>query len=170
MRKIQRKLKRSAVLQTVAGLFFATSIILLFSMDLRFRYQNAVVQGEKTALEFAEVLAEHTALTFDSVERTLREAEKVRKDTLEGKYGTSDDTNAALRLLMKTSPVVVAVGWTDASGEVIAHSYPRAPARTNVSGMPHFDASATASGMGFMSRLRSVRRLPTNGLRRRRFG
>ena len=148
MRKILRKLKRSAVLQTVAGLFFATSIVLLFSIDLRFRYQNAVKQGEKTALEFAEVLAEHTALTFDSAERTLREAEKVRKDTLEGKYGTSDDTNAALRLLMKTSPVVVAVGWTDAVGDVIAHSYPSAPPRTNVSGMPHFDVQRDSAEQG----------------------
>ena len=116
---------------------------------MRFRYQNAVSQGEKTALEFAEILSEYTALTFDSVARTLNEAEKIRKDSVEGEYPTSEDTNAALRLLVKTSPVVVAVGWTDASGELIAHSYDRAPPRTNVSGMPHFDSQRDGTEHGF---------------------
>jgi hypothetical protein len=148
MREVQRKLKQSAVLQTVVGIAIAASIIVLFSMDLRFRYQSAVRQGEKTALEFAEVLSEHTALTFDSVERTLREAEKIRKDSLEGDYATPEDVNAALRLLMKTSPVVVAVGWTDASGELVAHSYDHVPPRTNVSGMPHFDVQRDSAGNG----------------------
>ena len=139
MQTIEKKPMRSTRLQAATGLLFAASIVLLFSIDLRFRYQNAIAQGEKTALNFAEVLSEHTALTFESVERTLREAGTIRKDSLEGKYPTSEDTNAALRLLMKTSPVVIAVGWTDASGGLIAHSYDRPPPRTNVSGMPHFD-------------------------------
>ena len=139
MQEVRQKLKRTRFLQTATGVFFTALIVVLFSIDLHFRYQSAIAQGKKTALNFAEILSEHTALTFESVERTLREAEKVRKESLEGKYPTSEDTNVALRLLVKTSPIVVAVGWTDASGEVIAHSYDKRLPRTNVSGMPHFD-------------------------------
>ncbi len=140
MQEVRRKLKRSAVLQTVTGIAFAVSIVVIFSIDLLFRYDDAIEQGKKTAMNFAEILSEHTALTFENVERTLREAEKIRKDTLDGDYASLEETNAALRLLMKTSPVVVAVGWTEAFGEVIAHSYDRTPPRSNIAAMPHFTA------------------------------
>ncbi|MDP1865470.1 MAG: PAS-domain containing protein [Bradyrhizobium sp.] len=140
MPEARRKLKRPAFPHAGTGLFFAGAITLLFLIDLQFRYEDAITQGKRTALNFAEVLSEHTALTFENVERTLREAGKVRKDSLDGDYATPEDTNAALRLLMKTSPVVVAVGWTDASGELKAHSYPGPPPRTNISGMSHFDS------------------------------
>jgi len=139
MQEVRKKLKRSAVLQATTGIALATLIAALFAIDLRFRYDDAIERGKKTALNFAEILAEHTALTFENVERTLHEAGKIRKDASDGDYATPDETNAALRLLTKTSPVVVAVGWTDASGEVIAHSYSDRPRRTNIAGMPHFD-------------------------------
>ena len=140
MQEAEQKLARSpAFLQAVLGAFFAASIVLLFSVDLQFRYQDAIAQGKKTALNFAKILAEHTVLTFEGVEQTLREAEKIRQDGLSGRYAKPEDMNAALRLLQQTSPVVVAVGWTDASGEVLAHSYDHKPPRTNISGMPHFN-------------------------------
>jgi len=140
MREVRKKLRRSAVWQTVTGVAFAVSIVVMFSIDLRLRYDDAIEQGKKTAMNFAEILSEHTALTFENVERTLREAEKVRKDFLDGDYATLEEANAALRLLMKTSPVVVAVGWTDASGELLAHSHEMAPSRRNIATMPHFTA------------------------------
>src|SRR5882762_1238692 len=112
MQEAEQKLARSpAFLQAVLGVFFAASIVLLFSVDLQFRYQDAIAQGKKTALNFAKILAEHTVLTFEGVEQTLREAEKIRQDGLSGRYAKPEDTNAASRLLQQTSPVVVAVGW-----------------------------------------------------------
>ena len=139
MYKVREKLKRTARLQAAAGITIAVSIVLLFSIDLRFRHQAVIERGLKTAQDFAEILSEHTALTFESIERTLREAERIRNESLEGRYLKSEDRNAALQLLVRTSPLVVAVGWTDASGAVVAHSYDAQPPRSNVSGMPHFD-------------------------------
>src|ERR1700692_402659 len=139
MGQVRWKLAKSpAFSQAAFGVFFAGSIALLFLVDLHVRYRDAIAEGKKTARNFAEILAEHTALTFEGVERTLREAEKIRQDSLAGKYATSEDTNAALRLLRKTSPVVVAVGWTDAAGDLKAHSYEQRPPRSNISDMPHF--------------------------------
>lgn len=139
MYKVREKLKRTARLQAAAGITIAASIVLLFSIDLRFRHQAAIERGMSTAQDFAEILSEHTALAFEGIERTLREAGKIRIESLEGRYPKSEDRNAALQLLVKTSPMVVAVGWTDASGAVIAHSYNAEPPRSNVSGMPHFE-------------------------------
>ncbi|MDI1263508.1 MAG: PAS-domain containing protein, partial [bacterium] len=130
------------------GVAFAVAILMLFATDLWFRYDDAIEQGKKTAMNFAEILSEHTALTFENVERTLREAERIRKDSLDGDYATPEDTNAALRLLMKTSPVVIAVGWTDASGNLIAHSYDRAAPRRSIATMSHFTAQRDHDDIG----------------------
>ena len=42
--------------------------------------------------------------------------------------------------LQQSSSVLVAVGWTDASGKLLAHSYDHAPPRRNISDMSHFIA------------------------------
>ncbi|WBL76831.1 PAS-domain containing protein [Bradyrhizobium xenonodulans] len=43
-----------------------------------------------------------------------------------------------MRQLVKSSSILVAVGWTDASGNVVAHSYDHVPPRSNISDMSHF--------------------------------
>ncbi|MCP4618153.1 MAG: response regulator [Bradyrhizobium sp.] len=138
MQKLNSGWQSQAVVQTTVGFLVALSIAALFVIDLDLRYNAAIDQGKTEARNFAELLSEHTALTFENVERTLREAAKIRKDSMEGDYPTAEDTNAALRLLTKTSPVVVAVGWTDAEGNVVAHSYSRPPPRGSIAEMPHF--------------------------------
>ena len=143
--KLQRFVPSPAYLQAALGVFFAASIALLFLFDLQMRYREAIADGKKTLLNFSEILAEQTALSFESIESTLREAAKIRQDSLSGKYATTDATNAALRLLKKTSPIVVAVGWTDASGNLIAHSYDHEPPRTNIAGMAHFTEQRDSS-------------------------
>jgi PAS domain S-box-containing protein len=131
---------QSQTLQGFLGILLVVLIVVLFSVDLHQRYIAAIDQGKKSAQNFAEILSEHTALTFENVEHMLREAAKIRKDSLEGDYASPEDVNAALRVLAKTSPAVVAVGWTDAAGKVVAHSYDGALPRTNVSQMAHFAA------------------------------
>ncbi|MGQ0683337.1 ATP-binding protein [Bradyrhizobium sp.] len=138
MHRLNRRWKRQAFWQAMTGALLAGSILFLFLFDLRLRYDATIEQGKRSAENFAEVLSEHTALTFENVERTLREVAKIRSDALHAHYVTADESNAALRLLMNTSPIVVAVGWTDAAGNLIAHSYDRPAPRTNVSGMDHF--------------------------------
>ena len=54
------------------------------------------------------------------------------------KYADPGAANAALHQLHKSSSVLVAIGWTDASGKVLAHSYDHALPRSNISDMSHF--------------------------------
>ncbi|MDR6660614.1 diguanylate cyclase (GGDEF)-like protein/PAS domain S-box-containing protein [Tardiphaga robiniae] len=124
----------------VLGVFFATSIIVVFLVNLQARHHAALSEARKAALNIAEILAEHTALTFEGIDRTLLEAERIREDSLSGKYATPEAANTALRLLKKASSIVVAVGWTDAGGNLLAHSYDRTPPRSNISDMLHFTA------------------------------
>ena len=92
------------------------------------------------------ILAEHTALTFEDVDRVLQRAASRFAETTCREISISGmQPNAALRGLQKSSSILVAIGWTDASGEVIAHSYDHAPPRRNISDMPHFIAQRDSS-------------------------
>jgi diguanylate cyclase (GGDEF)-like protein len=115
------------------GVFFAVTIVVLFLADLESRHRDAVASAAQSARNFAEVLAEHTARTFEGVDRALGEAELIRRSGI-GQSGAVE----ALRHLRQTSPLIVAIFWTDASGDVVAHSYERDLPRPNVADMPHF--------------------------------
>lgn len=122
------------------GALLCLSTIALFLIDLQTRYQDRIAAAKTDAQSFARILAEHTVLTFDDVDRILIEAGAIRQRTLSEKDTAPDAVNAALRQLQKSSSIFVAVGWTDASGDVLAHSYAQALPRRNVSDMAHFIA------------------------------
>jgi diguanylate cyclase (GGDEF)-like protein len=141
MEKIYRKLARSPGSSLMAlGVLLSAVTIVLFLADLEARYRERIATAKADAQSFARILGEHTALTFEDVDRVLLEAAAIRRNSLSGKYTDPGAANAALHQLQKSSSILVAIGWTDASGEVIAHSYDRAPPRRNISDMPHFIA------------------------------
>ena len=131
----------------LGGVLSAATII-LFLTDLQTRYWDRISVAKSNTQSFAKILAEQTALTFEDVNRVLLEAEAIRNNSLAGKYADPGAVNTALRQLQKSSSVVVAVGWTDASGEVLAHSYNHAPPRANISEMSHFIAQRDRSSEG----------------------
>ena len=122
----------------LGGVLSAATII-LFLTDLQTRYWDRIAVAKTDTQSFAKILAEHTALTFEDVNRVLLEAEAIRNNSLHGicliprrrEYGPAGQ-------LQKSSSVVVAVGWTDASGEVLAYPLNHAPPRANISEMSHF--------------------------------
>jgi diguanylate cyclase (GGDEF)-like protein len=141
MQGIHRKLARSpASSLTALGVVLSVATIVLFLTDLQARYQDRIATAKTDAQSFARILAEHTALTFEDVDRALLEAAAIRRNSLAGKYSDPGAVNAALRQLKKGSPILVAVGWTDASGQPIAHSYDHAPPLSNISAMSFFTA------------------------------
>src|SRR6266481_5641709 len=136
-----RRLVQSPGLSLAAlGLVFSAATIVLFLTDLETRYRDRIAGAKANAQSFATVLAAHTALTFEEVDRVLLEAAAIRS-----KHTEAGAANAALRQLQKSSSVLVAIGWTDASGQLIAHSYDHAPPRSNISEMSHFIAQRDAA-------------------------
>ena len=122
------------------GVLFSALIVVLFLADLRTRYRNAIDEAKNEALYNAAILSDNTALTFETVDRILREAELIRLGGLSGNYPTPDAMNAALRHLAQTSSIVVAIGWANTSGDLLAHSYSSKPPRTNIAELLHFTA------------------------------
>ncbi|MBR0784088.1 PAS-domain containing protein [Bradyrhizobium iriomotense] len=133
---------------TVLGLVFSLVVVTLFLVDLGIRYREAIASAKTDALNLSAILAEHAAVTFEDIDRVLLEAQAIRKDALSGRYADPGAANLALHQLVKSSSILVAVGWTDASGAVVAHSYDHAPPRSNISDMPHFIAQRDGAGTG----------------------
>jgi diguanylate cyclase (GGDEF)-like protein len=125
------------------GVVLSAATIVLFLTDLESRYRDRITGAKTDARSFATILAEHTALTFEDVDRVLLEAAAIR-----GKYTEPGAANTALQQLQKSSAVIVAIGWTDAAGNVLAHSYDRALPRSNISEMSHFIAQRDGASDG----------------------
>jgi hypothetical protein len=140
MREIYRRLAHSPGSSlTALGVLLTVATGVLFFVAAEARYADRIAAAKSDALSFANILAEHTVLIFEDVDRALGRAEAIRKASLEGRFDSAA-ANAALRQLQKTSSVIIAMGWTDSSGQVVAHSYDQAPPRFGVSDMPHFIA------------------------------
>ena len=151
MRKLAKRFLRSPTytLETF-GVLLCAMIVVLFLVDLRSRYQGAIQQAKNEALNHAEILADNTAVTFETVDRVLRESELIRRSSLSESHVTSEAANAALRHLTQTSPLVVAIGWTDAAGDLLAHSYNENPPRINIAEMSHFTAQRDGDVTGLL--------------------
>jgi hypothetical protein len=62
------------------GIFFAVAIAFLFLADLRARYRAEIDHASHSAEHYAEVLAQQTALTFETTDRSLRQVQLIRAD------------------------------------------------------------------------------------------
>jgi len=123
---------------------FAAFIIIgrgtMLGFDLDARYHAALAAAEQSARSFAQVLAEHTARTFEAVDRTIGAAELIRRDADAGRYATAEAVHEDLRRLQQTSRALIAIGWTNAAGDVVAHSYEGAPPQPTIAQLPYFIA------------------------------
>ena len=129
----------------VLGIVLSLSTIALFVTDLEVRYLERIATAKTDARSFAKVLAEHTEITFDDIDRVLFEAQAIRTRSLSAGSAGLATANVALRQLQNSSAVLVAIGWTNAAGDLQAHSYPRSPPRANISEMAHFIAQRDAA-------------------------
>src|SRR5260370_37454112 len=96
MQGIYRKLGRSpASSLTALGVVLSVATIVLFLTDLEARYRDGIATAKTDAQSFAKILAEHTALTFEDVDRILLEAVAIRSNSLAGKYRDLGAANSA---------------------------------------------------------------------------
>jgi diguanylate cyclase (GGDEF)-like protein/PAS domain S-box-containing protein len=130
------------------GVLLSALIVVLFLVDLQARYHGAIHQAKSDALDHAQILADNTAVTFETVDRVLRETELIRQGASSGSHAALEAANAALRHLDQTSPIVVAIGWTNATGDVLAHSDNKAPLPANIADMSHFVAQRDGAETG----------------------
>lgn len=122
------------------------ALAVLFTNDLVRQYRTALSDANRTALSYANIIAEHTARTIEAADHMLKEAALIRGELNSGKLASPETLKDALLHLQRTSPLVVALGWTDDAGNLLAHSYTKDPPRPNISDLPHYIAQRDAPG------------------------
>jgi signal transduction histidine kinase/CheY-like chemotaxis protein/HPt (histidine-containing phosphotransfer) domain-containing protein len=134
----------------VFSVLLVVAIVTLFALDLNSRYRAAIADAERSAGSFAELLSEHTARTFEAVDRTLHEVETIRQDALAGRYKSPEDVHAALRYLKQGSPVLEVLSWTDAAGtfQATSRDLPLPRHRTGIADFPHFQVQRDSPDIG----------------------
>src|SRR5215471_2568967 len=135
----------------VFSLLLAAASVALFLIDLWSRYQSAIASAKQSTASYAAVLAEHTARTLEAVDRTMHEAEAIREDAIAGRYASPQEVNGALRHLRQSSPVMMAIGWTDAEGRTLATSWDVVPPRASLADLPHFIAQRDGDAGFFLT-------------------
>ncbi len=133
----RRRANRPTLMLWVGCVAIVMGITAIFVVEIRSRFLSTIEDAERTSQSFADVLAEHTARTFEAIERTLQAAATIRIDALAGRLN-SQQSNDALRNLQKNAPALLAIGWTNAAGDVVAHSYKSKPVRSNIADLQHF--------------------------------
>jgi PAS domain S-box-containing protein len=131
-------------LVALSGIVIA-GILALLAADLHSRYVAAITEAKRAAQNSADVLAEYTGRGFDALNLTLDAAELVRRNATAGLYPMAM-AHRALRLLQRSTPGVIAIGWTDAEGDIVAHSYEGDPPRPNIADLPYFAAQRDSKG------------------------
>ncbi len=127
------------------GVLLCGLIMACFAADLQARYRETIEAAKHEALNHAEILADNTVVTFETVSRILHETELIRQGVSSG-TGTLESADIELRHLAQTSKLVVAIGWTDEAGDLVAHSYEQPPPRRNIADLPHFTAQRDGAG------------------------
>ena len=154
------------------GVLLSVATIVLFLTDLQARYWDRIASCQNEMPQsFATVLAEHAALTFEDVDHALLSRGSDPQNQPVGK--ASPIPAPPMRpcaSCRRSSSILVAVGWTDASGEVVAHPM---TIRRHAATSPTWrtsSPSATAPTTSCSLRRPIIRRLTINGSRRRRAG
>ena len=125
----------------IAAVVLLSAVILVWLViDLQARYRDAIAAAKVTAQQFADVLAEHTERTFEGVERALEEADQIRRLYDAGVLASSKEAENDLRRVTQTSPVIVAIGWTNRDGDLIVQSRDTGTSLGNIGNLPYFVA------------------------------
>jgi PAS domain S-box-containing protein len=130
------------------GVALAAALVTVYVLQLEKRLDVAVDGAKHSAANLAEVLAEHTARTFEALDRALREADLIRRDFEAGRYARPADAQNALRHVVQSSPAIMALVAIDAAGNVTLQSDPGDPPRTDFSQMPYFKAQRERDDVG----------------------
>src|ERR1700722_10459010 len=128
---------------------FTIGIVALAFADLHSRYLSAIADAKRSAGNSADVLAEHTARTFEALDLIMDSAELVRTDFIVGRYPIPV-ANRALRLLRRSAPSIIEIGWTNAAGDLVAHSHNGDPPQRNIAELPYFAAQRDGNGDKFL--------------------
>ncbi len=104
-------------------------------------YRAAIARAERNAFNAQRTLVEHTARSFDVVKRAIDAAVDLRSEVDRGALTSRFAIHDLLKAIHGQSPLIAALGWTDAAGNRLHSSIFRDPPRLNVADQEQFAAA-----------------------------
>lgn len=139
---VKRLLSRSfdSPSRTVTAVAVALAVAILgsFAYSAYHEYFAALARAERDTRNATSVLAEHTARTFDAVEESLNAVARIHNDVAARVYNDKRTVHGLLKAAHGASPVIAALGWTDAAGSRVASSLHVDPPSLSVANQEHF--------------------------------
>jgi hypothetical protein len=127
----------------------AVAILGSFVYSSQHEYQAAIARAERDTRNATAVLAEHTARTFDAVEESLNAVARIHGDVESRVYNDKRTVHGLLKAAQGGSPVISALGWTNAFGVRVASSLHLDPPALQVSDQEHFKVHRDNPDAGF---------------------
>jgi PAS domain S-box-containing protein len=126
----------------------AAVIVASFAYDQVQRYQGALGAADRETHNASILLAEATARSFEDIDATLRTVVLLQHDIAAGVYGRKPAIRELLNAIQGSSPVMRAIGWTDAAGNRVASSLYPDPPPLNVADQEQFIAQRNGAARG----------------------
>lgn len=133
-----RPLWRANRLLLTSSAALLVGIVIVSIADFRDRYRSAMDSSKQHVQTLADVLAEHTARTFEALDRALRTADGIRISIDESNPNSSRTARDTLRGVANGSPALRSLGWTDAQGDMVMSTAKGGEIPTNIADLPHF--------------------------------
>jgi len=129
-----------------AGALLTTTIIAAFVVDLSARHDEFIKTAERQTLSMAAVAAESTRRAIATIDLNLH-------DVIELKNRASIpirnlDHHDTLKTIVRSSPLLQALGWVDADGNRLTSSLFAEPPPLNVADAPQFRVHAERDDAG----------------------
>ncbi|MCK6452097.1 MAG: PAS domain S-box protein [Alphaproteobacteria bacterium] len=144
---------RAALVQSPRTLIFAGTALLVAAIcgaaayEAVSGYRAAITHAERETENARTVLVEHTARTFEAVQRALEAAIEMRREVDAGLIAQSA-VHDMLKAIHGGSPVLQGLSWTDAGGNRVHTSRFRDPPPLNSAHQEHFRVHADAPSAG----------------------
>jgi len=135
------------LIAAIVGLLVAV-VVASTAYEARRSYKMAIASAEREAFNAQRLLVEHTERTFEGVARALEAAAELYENVRDQNRKDEARIHELLQAIQGQSPVLRAVGWTDADGNRLYSSLFRQPPRLNVSDQEAFTVHAQTPHFG----------------------
>ncbi len=137
-------------LLVVSALVMTTVLTLSLAGSMWLRYRETLADAEQRTREFTDILAEHTARSFEAIERALEATIAAHDNLASGVLQDGRAAHEALRAIQLGSPMLEAIGWTDGRGNRLFSSISRDPPPLNIADRPNFRALRDREDLGLV--------------------
>jgi len=133
-----RSFSRTVRIVVAVTVALSTVVILSKIYAIWSEHRAAIARAERDTRNAANVLAEHTSRTFDGIARALRSVRSLHEEASLGVVSGRSAIYEELKSIHGSSPVMLAVGWTNEAGDRVASSLFLDPPPLNIADQEHF--------------------------------